>query len=134
MKFFRLSYMAIAGLALMSVWYITARAGELNINQKGEFLDLLKNNNYVVVKFHATWCGACKAMKTVDEKIINNFGSQLTFVHVNVDQAEELQKEYGIQGIPTYLLFFRSNEEKRFVGSIDYDTFQNHIENFIGDH
>ncbi|QQR48703.1 thioredoxin family protein [bacterium] len=125
--------MTVAGLALMSVWYITARASELNINKKGEFLDLLTNNEYVVVKFHATWCGACKAMKSVDEKIIDNFGSKLTFVHIDVDQAQELQKEYGIQGIPTYLLFFRGNEEKRLVGSIDYDVFKNHVESFIGD-
>lgn len=133
MRFFRLSSMTVAGLALMSVWYITARASELNINKKGEFLDLLTNNEYVVVKFHATWCGACKAMKSVDEKIIDNFGSKLTFVHIDVDQAQELQKEYGIQGIPTYLLFFRGNEEKRLVGSIDYDVFKNHVESFIGD-
>ncbi|MBY0352745.1 thioredoxin family protein [Candidatus Babeliales bacterium] len=132
MKFFRWSYMAVAGLAMMSVWYMTARAEVRDVNQVDVFSSLLKNNEYVLAKFHAAWCGPCRSMKSLDDKIAQKFGSKLAFVQVDVDQSHELQEKYGIQGTPTYLMFFRGSEEKRFVGAMSYKDFESKVKDFVG--
>ncbi|MBY0345591.1 MAG: thioredoxin family protein [Neisseriaceae bacterium] len=124
--------MAVAGLAIMSVWYITARAEVRDVNQTDLFGSILQNNQYVLAKFHAAWCGPCRSMRSLDEKIAQKFGSKLAFVQVDVDQARELQEKYGIQGTPTYLMFFRGNEEKRFVGAMDYNEFEGRVKDFVG--
>lgn len=59
----------------------------------------------VVVDFYAPWCGPCKMLSPVLEKLAAEFNGKVKFIKVNVDDAAELATAYNISGVPTVILF-----------------------------
>ena len=59
----------------------------------------------VLVDFWATWCGPCKMLGPVISQIADEYEGKVKVGKVNVDEEEELAAKYGIQSIPTVLLF-----------------------------
>lgn len=70
------------------------------IHGNEENFNELINNELVLVDFYADWCGPCKMLAPVLEELDN-----IDVVKVNVDEAPELAKKYGIMTIPNLLLF-----------------------------
>lgn len=64
-----------------------------------------------IVDFYADWCGPCKRLAPIMEKLAAKYKGQITFFKVNVDENENLSRTYGIQSIPT--VFFCANGEIR---------------------
>ena len=85
------------------------------------FKDLIKDK--ILVDFYANWCGPCKMLAPILEKVDSN----LKVVKVDVDAFEKLAKEYGIMSIPTLVLFENGKEIKRNIGFISKEQ----IENFL---
>jgi thioredoxin 1 len=69
----------------------------------GSFIDAIKNG-IVLVDFWAPWCGPCRAFAPIFEKAANENGD-LAFCEVNTEDEPELANEYGIQAIPTLMVF-----------------------------
>lgn len=59
----------------------------------------------VLVDFWATWCGPCKMLGPVISQIADEYEGKVKVGKVNVDDEEDLAAQYGIQSIPTVLLF-----------------------------
>ena len=59
----------------------------------------------VVLDFFATWCGPCKVLSPRLDKLAGEFGGQIKFVSVNIDQSPTLATRFNVQGIPTLLFF-----------------------------
>jgi thioredoxin len=59
----------------------------------------------VVVDFFATWCGPCKVLSPRLDKLAGEFGGQIKFVSVNIDQSPSLATHFNVQSIPTLLFF-----------------------------
>ena len=74
-----------------------------------EFTDVIKEGK-VVVDCFATWCGPCKMMGPILEQVSNEV-KDTKFYKLDVDDAEEIARKYGIMSIPT-LLFFEDGELK----------------------
>jgi thioredoxin 1 len=86
-----------------------------NISQLEE---LLIKHEYVVVKFSAEWCGPCKRIHPVYEKLSNyEKYTSVCFLHVDVDEARDICEKYCIEGMPTFILFQNSEEVSRFSGA-----------------
>lgn len=83
-----------------------------------EFNELIKNEN-VLVDFFATWCGPCKMIGPNIEKIADEF-DDLTVIKVDVDQHPEIAMVYGIQTIPTLIVFKQGELVKQQVGFVSY--------------
>lgn len=66
---------------------------------------VLSSAEPVVVDFWAPWCGPCRAVAPVLERIAKERAGELRIVKVNVDNEPELAARYGISSIPTILLF-----------------------------
>ncbi len=88
-------------------------------NQK--FDDLIKEK--VLVDFYADWCGPCKMLAPELEKV----DSKLSVVKVNVDEFEDIAREYGVMSIPTLILFDNGKPVKQNIGFAD----KKKIESFI---
>jgi len=67
--------------------------------------DVLKSEKPVIVDFWAEWCGPCHAVAPVLEKIADERKDELDLVKVNIDEEQGLAAKYGIQSIPTIVLF-----------------------------
>ncbi|CDK24936.1 unnamed protein product [Kuraishia capsulata CBS 1993] len=69
-----------------------------------------------VVDFYATWCGPCKAISPIVEKLSDSY-PQHKFFKVDVDQANDIAREYGISAMPTFLLFQDGVKVGQVVGA-----------------
>src|SRR5438128_11987981 len=67
--------------------------------------EVLHSNKPVIVDFWAEWCGPCHAVAPVLDKIAEERSDELKLVKVNIDEEQELARRYGIQSIPTIVLF-----------------------------
>ena len=74
-----------------------------HINNAEEFDSLIKEGK-VLVDFFATWCGPCKMLSPVLEEVSNE-NPDLLVLKIDVDEVSELAARYGIQAIPTLMLF-----------------------------
>ena len=61
-------------------------------------------NGIVLVDFYADWCGPCKMVAPIIEELSQE-KENVKFIKVNVDNHEEIAKEYGIMSIPTMIIF-----------------------------
>ena len=69
------------------------------------FEDLITSNIPVLVDFFAEWCGPCKAMKPILEKLKGIKGEKVRIVKVDVDKHKEITAYYQIQSVPTLMIF-----------------------------
>lgn len=63
----------------------------------------------VVVDCYATWCGPCRRLAPVMDKLADQFTGKIKFVKVNVDESPKLAQQFNIEGIPM-LLFFKNGK------------------------
>jgi len=82
--------------------------------EKENFNELIKNKT--VVDFYATWCGPCKMLGPVFEEVSKE--SEIQFVKVDIDNHEELCREYKVMSVPTLILFEDGKEVRRNIGFI----------------
>lgn len=67
--------------------------------------EVLNSDLPVVVDFYAPWCGPCKMLAPVLERVAGEFDGKVKFVKVNVDDAPALAATYNISGVPTVMVF-----------------------------
>jgi thioredoxin 1 len=67
--------------------------------------EVLQSDKPVIVDFWAEWCGPCHAVSPVLDRIIQEHGGELRLVKVNIDEQPALSQRYGVQSIPTMILF-----------------------------
>ena len=69
------------------------------------FSDIIKSEQVTLVDFFATWCAPCKAMHPVLEQLKADLGEQIRIIKIDVDKNQAISNAYGIQSIPTLMLF-----------------------------
>lgn len=78
-----------------------------HIASVSELDTLFASNTYVAIDFTATWCGPCKAIAPVYEKLAAQHGipGALAFAKVDVDAAQDVARKYNIAAMPTFMFF-----------------------------
>ncbi|MDO4540135.1 MAG: thioredoxin [Syntrophomonadaceae bacterium] len=94
--------------------------------------EVLENDLPVMVDFWAPWCGPCKALGPVVDKLAAENQGRLEVGKINVDDNQQLASRYEIRGVPT-LAFFRDGKEiGRVVGALSRSQLQKVIDDVIG--
>ena len=77
---------------------------------------VLESEKLVIVDFWAEWCGPCKALAPILDKICDEFGEKVLVGKVNVDEVKQAPVTYGIRSIPTLLFFYNGEIVRQEVG------------------
>src|ERR1700690_2492337 len=78
--------------------------------------EVLKSTEPVLVDFTATWCGPCKALAPVVEKLAEEAGGKFKVGKLDIDEAPDVTKRYGVRGVPTVLVFKGGEKVDQHVG------------------
>lgn len=78
--------------------------------------EVLKSELPVVVDFYADWCGPCKRMEPVLEKVSQAFDGKVKVVKLNSDENQDLSQKYQVRGLPTLIVFRGGQEVDRKLG------------------
>ena len=71
----------------------------------------------IIIDFWAPWCGPCKTIGPIFEKISSDYAGKLAFAKLNVDDNGALAQEKSVLGIPCLIMFNNGEEIERIVGS-----------------
>ncbi len=80
--------------------------------------EVIKYEGRVIVDFWAPWCGPCKMFGPIFEEVAKK-RDDIKFCKLNVDDDNEVSKEYGVMSIPTIILFENGKELKRNIGFLN---------------
>ena len=94
-------------------------AGNLTELNDAEFDDVVHNSaEPVLVDFWAPWCGPCKMLAPVIEEIADEYAGRAKICKLDTDEHHEAAVEFGINAIPTIILFSGGQVAKKWVGLV----------------
>lgn len=80
-------------------------------SEKRSFGEIIQGNTPVLVDFSAEWCGPCKMMPPILKEVKDKLGESVTILKMDIDRNPAVASAYGIQSVPT-LIVFRDGEVK----------------------
>ena len=95
--------------------------------------EVLQAKEPVVVDFWATWCAPCRALAPTIDKLATQYEGRAKVVKVDVDQAPDIAGQFGIQSIPTVMVFRSGKEAARWVGAHPLPTYTKELDRLVGE-
>ncbi|MFY0627011.1 MAG: thioredoxin [Reichenbachiella sp.] len=92
------------------------------------FPEMINSESPVLVDFYADWCGPCKMMAPVLEALSAEIKGKAKIIKVDVDKNPKVSVKYGIQSIPTMMLFKNGNILWRHAGTAGKEQLKSIIE------
>lgn len=79
--------------------------------------DNITSQGLVLVDFWAEWCGPCKMMHPIFDRMAKKY-RHIKFARVNVDQNQDISMKFGVQSIPTFIMFRDGKQIDRMIGAV----------------
>ncbi len=87
------------------------------------FKQELEGHEWVVADFSAEWCGPCRALAPIFDKVAEELSGKVHFIKVDVDQAQSAAAQYQVTSVPTVVIFKNGQEVDRSIGVKEEDAF-----------
>ncbi|MGB5637296.1 MAG: thioredoxin domain-containing protein [Waterburya sp.] len=99
--------------------------------QSDEFDQLLASEKLLVVDYTASWCGPCRVVSPLIDRLATEYAERATVVKFDIEHDKDNPKKYGIRSIPAVLVFKDGELVGNFVGKIPYETYSNALETHL---
>lgn len=105
----------------------------LELNSENYEQEVLKSELLVIVDYWAEWCGPCKMLGPVFEKLSEaaEFKGKLKFAKLDIEKNSERSEKNNVRGIPCLILFSKGNEVDRIVGYSSEETLKAKISEIL---
>lgn len=91
------------------------------------FNEIINGDKPVLIDFYATWCGPCKAMTPIIDTVGQETKGQARVLKIDVDKNQALAMKYGIQSVPTLMIFHQGNAVWRQTGGLDKQSLKQQL-------
>ncbi|MDI9358143.1 MAG: thioredoxin [Phycisphaerales bacterium] len=89
---------------------------------------VLQHPGLCVVDFWASWCGPCRLMLPILDRLSEQYDGKVKIGKLNVDDNPEFSVEYGVTSLPTIIFFKNGKVVERFVGAMPQSFLEKKIE------
>lgn len=103
----------------------------IHVNDAAFEKTILQSPIPVIVDFWAPWCGPCKMVAPILEKIAKEYDGKLIVAKVNTDENQEWASRYGVQGIPTMFFIAGGKIIHRQVGAVPESALRETLTQFL---
>jgi len=103
----------------------------IHVNDAAFEKTILQSPIPVIVDFWAPWCGPCKMVAPILEKIAKEYDGKLIVAKVNTDENQEWASRYGVQGIPTIFFIADGKIIHRQVGAVPESVLRDTLTQFL---
>ncbi len=87
----------------------------INVGKDNFDKEVLNSEKKVLIDFNANWCGPCRMLRRILDEISTE-NNNVKIVSINIDNEEDLAREYGVMSIPCLVLVEKGQEIRRSVG------------------
>jgi len=93
--------------------------------------EAVESDKPVIVDFWAEWCGPCRIIAPVFEKLSSEYKKKLKFAKVDISKNQDLAEKYGVRAIPCLVVFNKGKEAGRIIGSLQEDKLKAKIDGIL---
>ena len=104
----------------------------IHIENSKQFEEIV-SEGVTLVDFYATWCGPCRMLSPIIEEIDNEYEGRIKVAKLDVDECNDVANRFGINAIPSILIFKDSELKKTNVGFIPKDDIVELIDNVLAE-
>ena len=104
---------------------------EVEVNGNNFQKEVLESSIPVLVDFWASWCMPCRMLAPTIEKLAEENQGKLKVCKLNTDENQNIASQYGIQGIPTLIVFKEGKEVGRTVGVMSKEKLQEKLNHLL---
>ncbi len=101
------------------------------IPNETEFDTLVQNETVLVVDCTATWCGPCKLISPLIDKLAEEYSDRAKVFKLDLDENRPVAKRFGIKSIPAVMFFKQGELMEILVGVKPYEEFTGAIEKYL---
>jgi len=109
-----------------------ARGGVTEIDDNSFASEVLGSSTPVVVDFWAPWCGPCRMIGPIMDKLSGQYSGRIKFCKINVDENQASASRYQAMSIPLLVFFRNGTEVARSVGALPEPALRSKIEQILG--
>ena len=93
--------------------------------------EVLKSGLPVVVDFWASWCGPCRQIAPVVDKLSEEYKGKLKFCKLNVDENHDTASKYHVMSLPTLIFFKKGELVEQTVGGVSEKTLRSKLQDLL---
>ena len=101
------------------------------IQDETEFDSLLAAESLLVVDCTATWCGPCKLVAPLIDKLADDFSDRAKIMKLDIDENKSIAKRFGLRSIPAVMFLKQGELVETIVGVKPYEEFKTTVENHL---